>query len=340
MTPRPHAARVGLFALVGLGLLLAAVVLVWGGRLLARAEPAVMHFRGSVFGLQVGAPVVFRGVRIGSVQSIGVVHDSGRFTVPVVVALDRQRIHDLKGGNAAEDPALSLPALVQRGLSGQLATQSLLTGQLYVDLDLRGGGQPAQRTADGMVEIPTTLTRFQSLQDQLDRVDVTRISEDLTAALGAARSLLAGPELKQTLAELAQASAALARLSATLDRKAGPLADAAQGTLARAGDAMAGVGTAAGRVTRAADAVDAAAGTVQKTLAAGSPLLNSVQQAADELGRSAAALRAATADDSATVQGLQRALADVARAARAVRELSDAIEQQPQVLLHGRPAAP
>ena len=69
-------------------------------------------------------------------------------------------------------------------------------------------------------------------------------------------------------------------------------------------------------------------------------LLNSVQQAADELGRSAAALRAATAEDSATVQGLQRALADVARAARAVRELSDVIEQQPQVLLHGRPAAP
>jgi paraquat-inducible protein B len=58
--------------------------------------------------------------------------------------------------------------------------------------------------------------------------------------------------------------------------------------------------------------------------------MTSVQQAADELGRSAAALRAATADDSATVQGLQRALADVSRAARAVRELSDAIEQQPQ----------
>jgi paraquat-inducible protein B len=340
MTPRPPAARVGLFALIGVGLLVAAVTLIWGGRLFASTEPAVLHFRGSVYGLQVGAPVVFRGVRIGSVKSIGVVHDEGRFAVPVLVALDRQRIQDLKGGPVVDDPGLSLPALVQRGLSGQLATQSLLTGQLYIDLDLRGGGQPAQRSLAGVVEIPTTLTRFQSLQDQLDRVDLTRISEDLTAALGAARGLLAGPELKQTLAELAQASAALARLSATLDRKAGPLADAAQGTLARAGDAMTRVGTAADRVTGAADAVDAAAGAVQTTLTAGSPLLNSVQQAADELGRSAAALRAATAEDSATVQGLQRALADVARAARAVRELSDVIEQQPQVLLHGRPAAP
>ncbi len=340
MTPRPHAARVGLFALVGLGLLLAAVVLVWGGRLLTRAEPAVMHFRGSVFGLQVGAPVVFRGVRIGAVQSIGVVHDSGRFTVPVVVTLDRQRIHDLKGGNATEDPALSLPALVQRGLSGQLATQSLLTGQLYIDLDLRGGGQPAQRTTDGMVEIPTTLTRFQSLQDQLDRVDVTRITQDLTATLSAARGWLAGPELKQTMADLALATAALARLSATLDRKAAPLVAAAQGTLAQTGRAADRVASAADRVTRAADTVGSAASSAQLALAAGSPLMASVQQAADELGRSAAALRAATADDSATVQGLQRALADVSRAARAVRELSDAIEQQPQSLLRGRPVTP
>ncbi len=340
MTPRPNAARVGLFALLGLGLLVVAVTLVWGGRLFARSESAVLYFSGSVYGLQLGAPVVFRGVRIGAVQSIGVVHEGGRFAVPVQVALDRQRIQDLKGGAAAEDPALSLPALVQRGLTGQLATQSLLTGQLYIDLDLRGAGQPARHGADGVVEIPTSLTRFQSLQDQLDRVDITRISQDLGAALGAARGLLAGPELKRTLAELVQASAALARLAATLEKKAAPLAGAAQGTLERAGDAMARVATAADRVSRAADTVDGAATTVQAALAAGSPLLGSVQRAADELGRSAVALRAATADESVTVQGLQRALADVARAARSVRELSDAIEQQPQLLLHGRPTAP
>ena len=58
------------------------------------------------------------------------------------------------------------------------------------------------------------------------------------------------------------------------------------------------------------------------------------------VGAVVGALRAAVADDSTTVQGLQRALDDVARAARAVRELSDAIEQQPQSLIRGRPAAP
>ena len=105
-----------------------------------------MHFSGSVYGLQVGSPVVFRGVRIGSVQSIGVVHDGEQFRVPVVAALDRDRIHKLHGGSARDDPDLSLPSLVARGLSAQLATQSLLTGQLYIDMDLRAGSGPAPRS--------------------------------------------------------------------------------------------------------------------------------------------------------------------------------------------------
>jgi paraquat-inducible protein B len=327
MTPRPNAARIGLFAIGGLALLVAAVAVVLGGRLFAQTERAVMHFRGSVYGLQAGSPVVFRGVRLGSVKTIGVVHEGGHFEVPVVAELDRDRIRNLRGDSAADDPAVALSALVEHGLTAQLATQSLLTGQLYIDLDLRASAATvAARKRDGMVEIPTSLTRFQSLQDQLDRVDLTRITQDLTATLSAARGLVAGPELKKTLAELAQASASLARLGATLDRRAAPLADAAQATLGQASLASARVASAAAR----ADAL----------LTPGSPVLASVQKAADDLGRSAMALREISADDSATVQTLQRALGDVSRAARAVRELADLVEQQPQALIRGRPAAP
>ena len=340
MTPRPNAARIGLFAIGGLALLVAAVAVVFGGRLFAQTERAVMHFSGSVHGLQVGSPVVFRGVRLGSVKSIGVVHEAGRFVVPVVAELDRDRIRTAQGGSAAGDPALALAALVERGLSAQLATQSLLTGQLYVDLDLRPGGPAVAQPAAGLVEIPTALTRFQRLQDQLDRVDLTRMTQDLSATLAAARGLVAGPELKRTLAELAQASASIARLTATLDQRAGPLAEIAQATLAQDGQASVRVSTAAGRVTRAADRVGSAAERADALLTPGSPVLASVHKAADELGRSAAALRLATADDSATVQNVQRAMADVSRAARAVRELAELLEQQPQALIRGRTAAP
>ena len=354
MTPRPNAARIGLFTLGGLALLVAAVAVVFGGRLFAQTEHAVLHFSGSVYGLQVGSPVVFRGVRLGSVSGIGVVHDAGRFVVPVVVEIDRARIQRVQGGSAAQDPTLSLAALVESGLTGQLATQSLLTGQLYVDLDLRRGAKVTATTTDGLVEIPTAKTRFQSLQDQLDRVDLSAMSADLGATLAAARGLVAGPEIKQTLAELAQASAALARLAANLDQRTPALADAARATLlqatraaSQAGAAAERIGAAGERVGSAAESVSGAASRVgataqqaQALLTPDSPLVQSVQQAAEELGRSAAALRQATGDDSASLQSVQRAMGDVSRAARSVRELADLIEQQPQSLIRGRSAAP
>ena len=347
MTPRPNAARIGLFALGGLALLVAAVVLVFGGRLFAATEQAVMHFRGSVYGLQVGSPVVFRGVRLGSVRSVDVVYAQGRFTVPVEVELDPAQIRTLSAGAAAAgEPApspapsrVTLVTLLEQGLTGQLATHSLLTGQLYIDLDLRPGivpAAPVARDPQGRLEIPTTPTRFQSLQDQLDRVDLTKMTDDLTATLVAARKLVTGPELQQTVAELAQTASALKRLSATLDQRVPRLADAAQGTLGDASQAAARLGSAADRFGGAADRVGSAAARAETLLAPDSRVVTSVQQAADELTRAAAALRTAAGDESATVQGVQRAMADLARAARAVRELADSIEQQPQSLIRGK----
>jgi len=359
VTSRGPALRVGLFALGGLFLLAFVVVVVAGSNLFGRSEQAVMHFRGSVYGLQIGSPVVFRGVRLGGVKSVGVVYSEGRFSVPVVVELERDRILNLgaasapAGADAAE--AVSLAALVAQGLVGQLSTHSLLTGQLYVDLSLRPGasanGPAVRRDAAGRIEIPTTPTRFQSLQDQLDSVDLARISDDLRATLAATRRLVDGPEIAATLGELSKATASLARVASTLDKRLGPLADSTQATLNQAAQASTRVGAAAERagasaeragtqVAQSAQQVGAAAQRAEALLQPGSPVLVSVQQAADELARSATALRSAISEDSATVAGVQRALADVSRASRAVRELAELLEQQPQSLLRGRPVQP
>ena len=367
MTPRPNAVRIGLFAIGGLGLLVAALLVIFGGRLFAPSERAVMHFSGSVQGLQVGAPVVFRGVRMGSVRSIGVVRDQGQYRIPVVAEIAPATITDLDGRLTAGETELTLQGLVAQGLTARLVTRSLLTGQLYVDLDLRpaaraaaaaaASAQPAAsaaaavaaatRQGGSMIEIPTAPQRLQALQEQVEALDVGRIGSDLAGTLAAARALLSGAEIKQTLSESAQAAAALARLSTTLERRVPPLAAGAQATLSRAGDAASRAGDAAvqagqtaERVSAAADRIGAAAGRADALLAPGSPVLASVQAAADELGRSAAALRVVTTDDSASVQTLQRAMADVSRSARAVRDLAELLERQPDALLRGKRAAP
>ena len=70
MSARP--AVVGAFILGALGLAVAAILFIGGVRLFATTSRVVVFFNESVAGLDVGAPVTFNGVRIGSVQSMAI----------------------------------------------------------------------------------------------------------------------------------------------------------------------------------------------------------------------------------------------------------------------------
>lgn len=328
---------IGAFVVAGLALLAAVLIGLVGNPFFARKERAVMHFGGSVYGLQVGAPVVFRGVRVGSVTSIGVFYEraSDSFSIPVVAELDGNAVQGLDGRQTDRDVALALPALVQRGLTAQLSMQSLLTGLLYVDLDLRPQrpGEVRGTYRGDAFEIPTTPTAIQALKGQLDGMDFRRLAEDLGAIAASARAVVAGPQLKQALTDLAEITATVKRVSQRLDRRVDPLADELQRTLRSTRGAVEQVGQAAagidGSVTRTADRVG-------ELLAPGSPLLQSLQTAAAEVARSAESLQRATAPDGTLLRGGEQALSDLSNAARALRALAETLEQQPESLLRGR----
>ena len=341
----------GAFVVGGVLLLLAGLMAAAGGSLFTRRDRVVMLFDGSTYGLQVGAPVVFRGVRLGSVATIGLLYDpaSDTFRVPVVAELERNMIKTLQaqasGSNTGNTSAtLGLPALVAKGLSAQLSMQSLLTGQLYVDLDLRPAkptqslAAPHRHLAQDALEIPTTTTALQNIKNQLDTVDFRRLLDDVGAIATSARSLVAGPQLKQALDDLAQITGNVKHLTARLDQRVDPLAQAAQATLAGAQRALGRLGEASERTGSAASKVGSAADRVGELANPASPLLQRVQQTADELARTASALRSQTAADAPTVQQLGRALQDVSQAARAVRELAELLDRQPDALLRGRGA--
>ncbi|MBK1615874.1 mammalian cell entry protein [Rubrivivax gelatinosus] len=328
MKRRANPTLIGAFVLGGLVLLGGALFAIGGGQLFARKDRAVMHFSGSVFGLPIGAPVVFRGVRVGNVESIEIRHDSarGEFSIPVFVALDRDAIRSLDGGGAE----LALPALVDRGLRAKLAMQSLLTGQLYVDLDLRPDEARSRHGAyPGLVEIPTSETAIQNIKAQLDGMDFRRLVDDVAAIAASARAIVAGPQLGQALNDLQQITANLRTVSEQLERRLGPLADGAQGALGSTKTAMDSVRGTAERLSTTAEQLNT-------LLAPDSPLMAQIQRSADELAAAAAGLRRATAEDSTLMRGTDRTLEDVSRAARAVRELADLLERHPEALLRGR----
>jgi paraquat-inducible protein B len=340
---------IGAFVVGGLALLIATVIVAGGGRFFTRKEYAVMHFSGSIYGLQVGAPVVFRGVRLGSVTSIGLVYDKAadRFSIPVLAELEPHIIRGMGDRRSDEEAERgeTLQALVKRGLRAQLSLQSLLTGQLYVDLDLRPEkpGQLRGGTYRSAIEIPTTPTAIQALRGQLEGLDLRKLLDDVSAIAGSARSVLAGPQLKQALDNVVQITEQVQQLSERLNRRIDPLADAATATLGdsrRAIERVTGVldkaGRAADKVSGAADRVGRAAERAGTMLAPEAPLVRDVQRAAAELAATAAALRQHTADESGLVQNADRTLQDLSRAARAVRELADMLERHPEALLRGR----
>ena len=353
--------RVGALALAGIVLLGLAVAAV-GGQWFSPRDRAVMHFERSVYGLNVGAPVVLRGVRVGQVTAVGLAPaGAGGLAMPVTAEFDRALLRDVLGADAPASGA-ALPLLIQRGLVARLATQSLLTGLLYVDLDLQPGrsmaaapaapAAPAAAAAAAapaaagaaLPAIPTEATRLQTLQAQLEGLDLAQIGRDLAVVAASARQLLAGPEAQLLLRRSADAAGQLQQLAQALQQQLPPLARSAEATLADTRRHLAtlapAVAQATGQVGTAAQQVAAAASQAQALAQAGLPMVAEVQRASLALGQAAGALREAAADDSALRLNADRALQDVAGAARALRELGELLQRQPDALLRGRAVAP
>lgn len=341
MNTSARAFRVGLFLVLGIALLVTAIAFVLGGQLFTARESVLMRFSGSVYGLKVGAPVVFRGVNIGTVTSLGLAHGSqpDSFEIPVNAMLDRDAVLQL--GPAQTSATQAISALISQGLSAQLANQSLLTGQLYVDLDLRpaqikpgaAAASAAASVVSGVPDIPTLPSTSQALQAQLEAVDIKATLEDVATIAKATRQFLQDPQLKATLDNAAKLSVELRTLAQSLQRELKPLSATAQTTLTQAG-------TAAGALAQAASRIAQVAQRLEGTLAPEAPLMQSFQNTAKELGQTATSLRQTTGEDSELVNNLNRAAKDVARAARQMGDLAELLERQPDALLRGRAQTP
>ena len=171
-----------------------------------------LDFDQSVRGLNVGAPVEFRGIQIGQVTNVRLYLDeaSGAFKIPVLVEIDPERFRG-REAPPAENKAF-IDRLVATGLRAQLASGSLLTGQLYVSLNVFPDAKPAQIAWNAPIpEFPTVPTPLEEitnnltkLVERLGKIPVEQIGADLSASLKALRITLqqsegVAPALKDTL---------------------------------------------------------------------------------------------------------------------------------------------
>jgi paraquat-inducible protein B len=158
------------------------------------------YFDQSVRGLQVGAPVEFRGIQIGQVRDVKLEYDaaSGQFRIPVRFEIEPERIANL----GMVDPATrreGLDQLVKQGLRAQLQSGNLLTGQLIVQLDFHRNAKPAEIVwSDPYPQFPTVpapleeiTASVQHLVKRLENLPLDDVVRSMNEALQAARDALA-----------------------------------------------------------------------------------------------------------------------------------------------------
>ena len=329
MSKRANPTAIGAFVVVALALAVGGLVVLGGMQIFRRELPFVMFFEGSLGGLDVGAPVEIRGVKIGTVTRIRLF--ARRQQIGVYVNIDPTL---LPKGSEVTQRVEGVEELIKQGLRAQLQTQSLLTGQLLVYLDYFPNAPIVLTRLDPTVPeiptVPTTLARLQARLEEflnkLEKVNLTEVTAGLTGTLQSVRTLLNSREVKDAIisANTALRSANVALESANKVMKD---FDAKLDTLS--GDASATL----------ADAQKLIADTQKVILrldAQIEPLSHSFRSAGDSATETLRSVDRAVEGDSRLGYEMVRALRDVADAARSLKTLADYLERHPDSLLRGK----
>lgn len=345
MSKGANKSAIGAFVLGALALVIVGVGFLGSGKLFRRSQEFVMYFDGSVSGLNTGAPVVFRGVRIGSVKDIKLIFDPKdlSFSIPVIVELEPHRVGGL--GKAAS-PQEQFKGLVEKGLRAQLVTQSFVTGQLMISLDFLPE-KPAAFKGDGSLpEIPTVPTMMQQLARKLEDLPLEEMVNKIVKSVDGIEALINSPELKGALGSIDLALQELAQLARNLNHQVGPLASSLEetiedyGRLARHAESSisetaAATREAVGRFGKLAQDVDKSVTVLSAALG---KAVDATERAMEQATMTLGSTHRITDENSPLVQKLNTALEEVALAARSIRSLADYLERHPEALIRGKGA--
>ena len=324
---------IGAFVVGAVVLAVAAIVLFGSGRFFRDTDAWVAFFPGSVKGLNVGSPVVFRGVQVGQVTDIIVNFNPSDISVniPVLFETDPSRFRQI-GPDVWTDERVAMEALISKGLRVQLQMQSLVTGQLMINMDFFPdtpaklyGIENAELDPDVKHEweIPTIPTPLQELEKGLSELNIKEITEDVRRAMDGIAKLATSPDLHASIGELRQTMTDVQNLVRNIDSKVEPLATSIDQTLV---EARGGIGDARKLMKEQAPVLISELKKAAESATTALDHANETLKSIENLSEEGTQLRH---EVSAT-------LTEIAAASRSVRVLADFIEQHPDALLRGR----
>jgi paraquat-inducible protein B len=338
---------IGVFVTGAIALLVIAVVILGSGKFFRKTYKYVMFFQGSVKGLSVGAPVIFRGVRVGSVTDIDLVLDPKNNTlhIPVFIELEPERV---KGALRFRRDPKAIQMAIERGLRAQLQMQSFVTGQLMISLDFFPD-KPARYVGliKGTQEIPTVETMMEELSKTLKELPLRDIVTKLDQALDGIQKIVNAPETKESIASLNATLKETRQLVEHIDKEIDPLAESLRETSGAARDALLQAkSTLSGIDANTKELVSEAEDTLHQAKSTLSGIdTNSrefISRTEDTLKTAERTLNEASktlgtfSENSRLVYELNRTLRELSAASRSIKNLSEYLGQHPEALLKGK----
>ncbi len=373
MSKRANPTVIGAFVIGSLSLVVAMAVALGGGHLFRETMPYVLFFDGSVKGLSVGAPVMFRGVQVGTVTDVRLNIDPENLTVaiPVFIEVDPARIGTPEDKRIRHGNTEDVREMIRRGLRARLEMQSLVTGQLAVQFDFYPDAPLNLKGMDlGVMELPTIPTPMQEMAKAFHSMDLPGLVEKVSAALDDLSTVLASPEMVRGLRAVPVILEETRDLVRDLRRDVSPVLSRADATLQDArtllqnldrrtedvsGEIQGALGETRGLVRQVSGQVDPLAGDLRRVLAEGSTVLEDADRAVNDLSGSAdGAIERLNGVLARTETNLGKigkvldteprlrhellvAMREIASAARSVRVLADLLQKRPDALLRGKP---
>lgn len=346
---------IGAFILGAAALAVIAVLVLGGGNLLQDSERFVMHFSGSVKGLNIGAPVQLKGVPVGTVIDINLEYsptDKSFFTQVIIdVPIGSVKIIGETEGGAADiqkqATEASIHNLIEAGLRAKLESQSFVTGQLLVAFDFYPD-TPVNLMGfkDDIQELPTLPSDMEALAKTFDRIDFTAIAESINNAAKGIDELANSPDLHEAVAAVNDTLKGYGQLASNLDGHVARLSTAVAAAMV---DIRQLVKTANSQIVPMATGITDTAAEVKMTLAKLDDRLQPVMQNLEATTASArdAFQQAQTVlgnlaylsdEDSALLYRIDDTLAQLSKAAAALALLADYLSRHPEALLQGKGA--
>lgn len=322
MSKKANPAVIGTFVLGAALLAVVAILTLGSGKLFEKTEQYVMFFQGDLGGLDEGAAVTYRGMRIGSVKEMRLEMntDTGDTLIPVYIELEEGRITFT--GSAHKGKGMEYQ-INERGVRGQLQSGSLITGKKTVAL-IEDPGSPQRLVgADpSMLEIPTVPTIQEALLKTLGDLPFKSIVSNLNATLVSVSDLAGSDEVKAAVTSISQSSDKLDSLLAKLGETVPELVKSTTATSEETRGLLLGM--------------KPAMTNLEPLMVTAKANLDALQEVEEELTATLAEAKSLMSERSPIRYDLNVALERIGGAADAIRQFMDYLQRHPEAFLAGK----